>query len=53
LEEDVNDRSVVKMKLIFCQDLKGDIPKIVMKSLGDKIPLKIVEDMLISYEKTF
>ncbi len=53
LEEDVNDKSVLKMRLVLCQDLKGDIPKMILNSMITKMSTKFVGDILKSYTKIF
>jgi len=53
LEEDPSDKSIVKMKIVISQQLNGDIPKIVMNSMGEKMPKNMVTGLLTSYNKFF
>ena len=53
LEEDPRDATVVKYKMILDQDMKGDIPKLVKETLGEKMPKRMMTDILKTHKKLF
>jgi len=53
LEEDSNDKTSLKVTWVLSQDLKGDIPKMIINSMGEKVPKKIFTEMIKNHEKNF
>ena len=53
LEEDPNDKSVLKMKIIISQQLNGDIPKMLLSTMSEKMPKNMMTGLLTSHKKFF
>jgi len=53
LEEDPNERDVLRMKLIVSADLCGDIPSIYMNAIRQNAPYRMITVILACYKKFF
>jgi len=53
LEEDPNDKTALKMRLIMNMDLAGDIPEIFMNAIRQNAPFRMITSILASYSKFF
>lgn len=52
-EENPADKTSLKVTWVLSQDLRGDIPKMIINSMGEKVPKKIFTEMLKNHEKNF
>ena len=52
-EENPKDSSVVVLKLAMCQDIKGNIPQIVVNKTVSKVPQKMANSIIDNYPKLF
>ncbi len=53
LEEDPNDKSVLKVKMVMSQAMKGDIPQIIMGAVAKKMPKMMMGGFMASYKNFF
>ena len=53
MQEDPNDKSVLKMTIVICQELNGNIPQVIMSGAGEKMATGMLTDLLKSYKKCF
>ena len=53
LQEDPYDKTLLKMKIVICQDLNGSIPSVVMSGAAEKMAKGMLTDLLKSYKKCF
>ncbi len=53
LEEDPHDSTVLKVKIIVCQAMNGNIPQGMPSAAGEKMPRNMITDLLKSYKKCF
>ena len=53
IEEDPNDKDVVKVKLLSCQKMNGNIPNMMMNKAASSIKRTMIEPILDSYVKLF
>jgi len=50
-EEDPKDSSVLKVRWVLSQDLRGDLPKFVINAMGEKVPRKMIADLMSNHAK--
>jgi len=53
LEEDPNDKNVLKMRFVMDMDLAGDIPEMFMNAIRQNAPFRTMTSLLTSYNKFF
>lgn len=53
VEEDPNNKNVVRMKMVIQQQLNGDIPKVMINALGSKMPKTMITGLLTAQKKYF
>ena len=52
-EEDPKDKTVLKVRWVLSQDLRGDLPKFVINAMGEKVPRKMIADLMGNHNKWF
>jgi len=53
MEEDPNDKSVVRMRVVMSMDMAGDIPPVFMSAIRQNVPFRMMMSKLTCYQKFF
>jgi len=53
LEEDPNDESVLKVRLVMSTDLSGDVPSVFMNLIRQNAPYQLMRSIMTSYSQFF